>query len=270
MFQCSGTTSVSVNNTWWSQAYVFVFFLPFYKEEIQSCDNSEKHTGEFKWLSMIAVSCPCCVKKMNRFFNCIYFFASGTSPSRSSTPPPRLVKRAPPAASDLCVSMGACISDAFDNHVHISELPWRQRGWIVFCSNFSSWNKSWMITPQKKKWLSFLSCIQAFSHLLPVWCHSNCAFFFFSSRPPAGFFRLRACGRKAKFDHAGSSVKGIWCETDVEQTKDRCCKKISRRLLPFLAQGRILDWGGLLQRRRLQMAPPGTINSWLIVCAFDF
>lgn len=40
---------------------------------------------------------------------------------------------------------GACISDAFDNHVHISELPWQRRPerLIVF-SLF--WNKFWMTT----------------------------------------------------------------------------------------------------------------------------
>lgn len=43
---------------------------------------------------------------------------------------------------------GACIWDAFDNHVHISELSWRQQqaksDWLCFCLYFS-WNKSWMI-----------------------------------------------------------------------------------------------------------------------------
>lgn len=40
---------------------------------------------------------------------------------------------------------GACISDAFDNHVHISELSWRRQqaksDWLSFCLYFS-WNKS--------------------------------------------------------------------------------------------------------------------------------
>lgn len=44
---------------------------------------------------------------------------------------------------------GACISDAFDNHVHISELSELSRqqaksDWLCFCLYFS-WNKSWMI-----------------------------------------------------------------------------------------------------------------------------
>lgn len=43
---------------------------------------------------------------------------------------------------------GACISDAFDNHVHISELPWRrqspQRATDAVCLSFSG-IKTWMI-----------------------------------------------------------------------------------------------------------------------------
>lgn len=108
------------------------------------------------WVLVSPCGCPC--PQPAELADCIVFTLCmwpQQTPILCAVVTTQLSERAPPAALTvlwwrfwLSVN-GACISDAFDNHVHISELPWwRHRpDWlIVFCLSFF-WNKSWMTIP---------------------------------------------------------------------------------------------------------------------------